>query len=499
MQRADNPAAYPLWAGGALVVAVAAAYGLVSNPELLHVEFSPRSVAALVLALAGAALLIRYPGAAVVVLVGLVYLNVSELLVRFHGLPSVIQAVALPLVAAAWIGQGTDRARQAFAPTPLVLALVAYLLALMVSTTWARTPDLADERLVEHAKALIVFFLIVLLVWSPAQARRATWTVMAAGALLGAIVLFQSATGSYESTFGGLGRVKYAQIYGDVFRPRVAGPLGDPNFFAQIMVPVVAIALVVAGRATVLRQRVMGLACAALATAGILLSYSRGALLALFVVFLLAAVALRISLRRVALAAVLLLALLSAFNPAGAVRRLATIRELLPGGSEVLDRDSSFAERSLLMRTAWLMFLDRPLLGVGAGNYTAYFDDYADRAGSAFRQYEGIGDRRYPHNLYLEVASETGLVGLALFAAALAACYAALHRAGQRYERAGDASLVAITRGLQVALAGYLVTALFLHGQFPRHLWLLLGLALAVERCSRDVLREQPARVEPAA
>jgi hypothetical protein len=58
---------------------------------------------------------------------------------------------------------------------------------------------------------------------------------------------------------------------------------------------------------------------------------------------------------------------------------------------------------------------------------------------------------------------------------------------------------VAIARGLQVALAGYLVTALFLHGQFPRHLWLLLGLALAVERCSRDVLREHPARVEPAA
>ena len=107
--------------------------------------------------------------------------------------------------------------------------------------------------------------------------------------------------------------------------------------------------------------------------------------------------------------------------------------------------------------------------------------------------------KRTAHNLYLEIASETGLVGLALFAAALGACYAALRRARQRYERVGDASLAAIARGLQVALTGYLVTALFLHGQFPRHLWLLLGLALAVERCSRDALNVESARAEVGA
>lgn len=467
---------------GAIGLSIAAAYGAVRHPDLLHVEFSARGIAALAAALLGVVLLLWKPGAGIVVVVSLVFLNVSELLVRFYALPSLLQVAAIPLVVAAWVGGGTVRLREALRPTPLTVCCITYLLVLLFSTTYARDAAAADARLLEHVKALIVLLLVAVLAWSPTLVRRGAWTLIACAGLLGAIALFQTLTGEYDVTFAGLGRVKYAQIYGNVFRPRTAGPFGDPNFFAQILVPVVAIALALAAHVRRTLPRIAALAGALFTTAGVVFSYSRGAVLALAVVGVLIVIIARIPLRRVLPVAALIGALIVAMNPSGLMRRLSTIREFLPGETESIDPDSSFGERALLMRTAWLIFLDHPLTGVGVGNYTAYFDEYVDRTGSAFRQYEGVGDRRYPHNLYLEVAAETGVLGVAALAAMLLACFVSLARARSMLRALDDDVLLGLTRGLEAGLVGYLVTAVFLHGQFPRHLWLLFGFALAVER-----------------
>lgn len=59
----------------------------------------------------------------------------------------------------------------------------------------------------------------------------------------------------------------------------------------------------------------------------------------------------------------------------------------------------SVARRVDLFRTAWLLFLDYPAIGVGTSGY------------------EVAAGYEYPHNLLLHVASEFGLVGLALVSA----------------------------------------------------------------------------------
>jgi O-antigen ligase len=489
----------------AAAVSVVAAWFVVHNPELLHVTLSPRNVIALCAALLGASLLIARPGTGIVVLVTLVYLNLSELLVRFHGFPSLLQATGVPLIVGAWVGQGTRRAVRSMAPTPLTLALLGFVLVLIASSSFARDVSLADERIEEHVKALAVYVLVIALAWSPSLVRRATWALLACGAVIGGIGLIQVLTGNFDSTFGGLGRVKYAQIYGNVFHPRIAGPMGDPNFYAQILIPVAAIGFVLAAHVRGWRLRLASLGCAGLATCGILLSYSRGALLALGVVGLVAALGLRLPLRRLVPAALLAAGLLLALGPAGLTRRFATIREFLPGQEEAIDPDSSFGERKLLMTVAWFIFADHPMVGVGAGNYTTHFDDNVDRTGSAFRQYEGVGSRRYPHNLYLEFAAENGMAGLIPFAAALTACFLALARVRATQSRGGDRFLAGLALGIGVALAGHLTTSLFLHNAFPRHLWLLFGLAAALARVSETAHQAEetgdasPSRAGPVA
>ncbi|HET8647599.1 MAG TPA: O-antigen ligase family protein, partial [Vicinamibacteria bacterium] len=210
--------------------------------------------------------------------------------------------------------------------------------------------------------------------------------------------------------------------------------------------------------------------------------------LALFCVAVLAVLARREHLRQAA-AGVAVAAVLWAVLPRDFTRRLATIEQIV-GEQHALRPDSSFEKRRLLTQVAWRMFLEHPLTGVGAGNYTRRFDEVAERVSFASRDYEEPGDAHYPHNLYLEVAAETGVLGLLLFGGAIVLAFVALRRAEAVFREAGDRPAAGLAVAFQIALAGYLVSSLFLHGHFPRYLWMLLGFAAGLDVLA---LRRAPA------
>ena len=72
--------------------------------------------------------------------------------------------------------------------------------------------------------------------------------------------------------------------------------------------------------------------------------------------------------------------------------------------------------RPVMARVAWLMVLDRPLWGCGFGQYMPEHENYlADRSTELVLE----KSRPYaPHSLPLGIVTETGLVGLGLFALA---------------------------------------------------------------------------------
>ena len=49
----------------------------------------------------------------------------------------------------------------------------------------------------------------------------------------------------------------------------------------------------------------------------------------------------------------------------------------------------------------------------------------------------------------------------------------------------GDTYLAAMTRAVQISLAGYLAASFFLHGHYLRYLWLTFALATALYLRSR--------------
>ncbi|MBN1394356.1 MAG: O-antigen ligase family protein [Pirellulales bacterium] len=71
--------------------------------------------------------------------------------------------------------------------------------------------------------------------------------------------------------------------------------------------------------------------------------------------------------------------------------------------------------RPILARIAWNMFLDRPLLGCGYAQYAQEHENYVHDRSTQLLLERGRG--YIPHNAALCLLTETGLVGLGLFAA----------------------------------------------------------------------------------
>jgi O-antigen ligase len=461
-------------------VALAVAWLVVHHPDLLRFTFSvsPLNLAALGGVIVAGIAAVRSRELGLILLVLAVYLNLSQVLVRYHNMPSFLQLLFIPLLIAALRRPHTSD-RPHFAGATLVFLLISYSVVLLLSSSVARRPDLADARFLESLKTLAIYFLIARLGLSERALWKGTWTLVTAAALLGSMGIVQALTGSYDNEFGGLARIKHAQIHGDVFEPRIAGPLGDPNYFAQILLIAVPIALFLGWSAPTGKRKVLAYGCATVISAATVLTYSRGGALALIAVLALAVLSRR-NRWRLLLAGAATLGILLLLLPANLTRRLATVEQLVPGQETVLDPDSSFAERRLLTRTAWRMFLDHPFLGVGAGNYTAHFPDYAAAVGSSLRAYDEPDAVHYPHSLYLEVAAETGILGLAILAAIIAACFLELRSARAGFLAAGKVRLLELARAFEIALAGFLISSLFLHGHYPRYLWMIFGFASAL-------------------
>lgn len=105
--------------------------------------------------------------------------------------------------------------------------------------------------------------------------------------------------------------------------------------------------------------------------------------------------------------------------------------------------------------TAFRMFLDRPLLGVGPGSFSALYMAYKQRTDEAFPQWIRPGNESFgqAHNDHLQILAETGVPGYAIYIAALVLLGAiSLRRAPPADERARFARTFALPAAVSFAM-----------------------------------------------
>ncbi|MHB8170327.1 MAG: O-antigen ligase family protein [Thermincolia bacterium] len=138
--------------------------------------------------------------------------------------------------------------------------------------------------------------------------------------------------------------------------------------------------------------------------------------------------------------------------------------------AKYLESLRSKVERSWFRITLWNMFESSPLVGVGPGNF-----------GKLYNQYKPVGAEAppyipKPHNQYMEIVAETGLIGLFTFIWIIASL---INRLFQSWLNAAetDKKLIIgmIASLLAVGLHGYSF-AILVHIQ----VWLLLGLSICI-------------------
>ncbi len=140
--------------------------------------------------------------------------------------------------------------------------------------------------------------------------------------------------------------------------------------------------------------------------------------------------------------------------------------------------------RKIYMTTAWNMFMGRPIQGVGVGNFQLVFQQY--RPSSLAMEQNLPLNRGYnaarPHNLLLEIAGESGLLGLIPFLFLLFT----LFRSGISVLRGAvwEAWLGAGMLGLFIC---YLITNMMAFDNFATMMlfWLTLGLFAALRAQDR--------------
>ena len=150
-------------------------------------------------------------------------------------------------------------------------------------------------------------------------------------------------------------------------------------------------------------------------------------------------------------------------------------------------QSSSVSIRLKLAKAAFAQFLDHPLLGVGYGNRYGIFD--------YFTTYRDKQHAVTPHNSFLQVAAQTGIIGLLILMAFFWKTHRALCKAAALFAAKGQRDLARLGIALDISLLALMFAglALDLFDKGMAHAWLIIGTAGAL-----TLLAEHPDREEPA-
>lgn len=398
-------------------------------------------------------------------LVFVVYTNLSEVLITQFGLPSVTQ----PLVA---LLAGIIVARRVLFQDNidgwqyLTALLVLYSFLGYLSVFYALDRDLATETLLYYLKNAVIGLVVIFLFQKKAHVSWVIWTIIAAGAIMGSISTYQALTDTYTNIYWGFGNVLYDG--GGAYR--IEGPIGDPNYYAQIMVTIVPLAIERLLHEKRVFLRFFSGYAVFVVIAAIFYTNSRGGFLALVLVGFL--IFIRLPTQRfsgfILLSAVLVISY--KYIPQAYLQRVSTLVQVTSNTNSSVRLDDSIMERRNANIIGWTMFMEHPVFGVGAGNFNSNLEAYSRKLGLR-------NNVTSAHNLYLEVAAERGVVGFFCFMLIIYSTFKALINSRRAFLKKGMSDMVSLCDALTISLISYLVTSVFLHDAQIRYFWLLLGIA----------------------
>ena len=460
--------------------------GLGIGVFILAVSVDSKALIAGFVLMAVLALVLWKPDLATLGAVFSVWGNVAAAAVRFHHVPA-IAAVASFLVLGLPLFYYLIIRREPVRTNGVLGLLLVYLVVQVASAEFSRDIAASFSALsVFSLQGIVLYFLILNTVRTPVLLRRCLWAMVLAGVLMGALSLVQRVTHTYGKDYAGFA-VSHPFAYppdyddtssssdepeGQAFQAlypswRALGSIGDANYYAQIMIVLIPIALLRFWASSSWRERTPALLAVATISAGVVLSYSRGGAIAVFVVVA-GLIAFRYLRLRYVLPVIIAALLILAITEPMFIRRIQTLGGGESGNPRAVDR--SILLRRTIIIADYHIFLDHPLLGVGYGQAPKYIPWYGRMYGYA-QPAHGAG----AHSMYLEILAETGIAGFGVFMLVIWAAVKPMVVL-RRYWARSRPEYAHTLASLMLGLLAFLAAATFLHLSLTRYLYLLLGL-----------------------
>ena len=397
------------------------------------------------------------------------YSQLSNVLIKFHDLPSIGQPMAGLLLLAVGMRLIYHREWPArWGNTILVIGL--YLLAIYVSIFVADDFSVAFSAFLGFCKDILGGVLVFFLIRRAQSFRAAIWTLIAVGLFMGSISVIQYLTGTFGNEYGGFGGW-VSEFSGGVDRQRMTGPYSNPNAYSQVLIVIIPLAL---ERLWHEKKPILAIIAGLslfMSVLTVMFTFSRGGFLTLLVTLGIFFMQFRLRILPLLLTATIAVASLQ-FVPGSYSQRIGTVLQLSSAEPNLVT-DESFQGRLSENLAAWRMFMDNPIFGVGVGNFPVNYQDYSREIGLDSRR-----EARTPASLYLEILSEQGFVGLAAFAMLLFYLLRNGARAQTLLSLGGLTQESYMMKAFLAGLAGYLIAAVVKNSAYANVFWVLIGVAV---------------------
>jgi putative inorganic carbon (HCO3(-)) transporter len=297
--------------------------------------------------------------------------------------------------------------------------------------------------------------------WLPFIAICALIADVASSLVSVELLMASAAAGASVAAVGGL----YSFLV--LHEPRATGPLDDPNDLAYVLVA--ALLLTVAFRPSGIPTRIALILAVIVMAVAVTTTVSRGGLIALAVgliwVMLRRAVSVKTVLFSTAIASLVAGGLIMALNAWPLVVKALSEKQFIA--------EANIDLRLSRWQAAARMLAHDGLFGVGPGGFREHYVVASNLA-------EISEQTPVAHNMYLDVAAELGVLGLAVFVGLIMLAFVASESA---LRQGADRKLVIAVQGSLVAI----VTASFtLSEQYYFTLWSTLAIACALAIRARN-------------
>jgi O-antigen ligase len=390
------------------------------------------------------------------------------------------------LVLLAWIGTFISRSARTGVlreQSRLLLGLALFALWISLSVLWASNTYEAGNGIQSWLTAMFAFVVVLTTLKSARHVRMVT-----AAYIIGAV-----ASVAYGIANGALSAAA-TSVSETALQGRFTGGGGDPNVQAAGFLVAMFLCTGMWSLARTRLARVSLLIAFITVAVGFFATQSRGGFISLGFAAVTGFVLMprqRKRLLGLAGAAGVGFAMIAAVSP-GAVARITDIG----GGS---------SGRSDLWAVAWRIFSDHPWHGIGISNFQTVEPHYTLKSG-ALARVELIAEvPHYVHNVYLQLLTETGIIGLAIFLIVIIGCLRASWLAARRFDAIGRVGYGDLARAVLMGELAMLSALFFISDGEDWRLWILLGLgpvmlslarstepALAGVSARADAIRRQP-------